>query len=285
MSAPRLIAVMGPTASGKTELAEQLAAHLKTSILNADAFQVYRGLDIGTAKPTHREQYSLLDLKDPDEDFGVGEYVLLACAELQRLHNLGQHAIICGGTGFYIRALIEEFQNLSPAPDPALREKLRPISLEDARNQLLELLPSAGDKIDLNNPIRVKRALEKVLVPSEPIRFKIPPFLVTKAAIVPTVENSQQKIEQRTKKMIQNGWVAEVNELINKGYGSDDPGFRAIGYQAIAQYIEEGGSEEDLIQKIELDTVQYAKRQRTWLRSEPNLIVFDNVDNAWNALR
>lgn len=284
MSAPHLIAVMGPTASGKSSLAEALATQLDAVILNADAFQIYRGMDIGTAKPTRRDDYLLLDLKDPNEDFGVGEYVLLASQLLEDLYQQGRNVVICGGTGLYVRALLEEYKDLMPSPYPELRERIGRMTLEETIREITFHEPDIASKIDLQNEIRVKRALEKKLDPRKPLEFSIPAFKKRKVAIVPTVESSEKKIKQRTKEMFQNGWVAEVNNLINKGYGPGDPGFRALGYEAIAEYLRGGQDEGFLIQQIELDTVKYAKRQRTWLRAEPNLIVFTESSEALGAI-
>ncbi|MBS1702166.1 MAG: tRNA (adenosine(37)-N6)-dimethylallyltransferase MiaA [Armatimonadetes bacterium] len=284
MSAPRLFAVMGPTASGKSHLAEEIASLLDAPILNADAFQIYRGMDIGTAKPNDRERYHLLDLKNPNEDFGVGEFVILAADLLRHFLDQGRDVVICGGTGLYVRALLEEYKDLMPAPSEALRREIGSLSLDEALERLQKADPDEADRIDAKNEIRVKRALEKLTGGQTPIQFSLPPFLTTKIAIIPPVEISRTKIMQRTKEMIQNGWVAEVNELISQGYGPGDPGFRALGYEAIAQYVQEGGDELELVQKIELDTVKYAKRQRTWLRAEPNLTVFNEASEALDAV-
>lgn len=284
MSVPSLIAVMGPTASGKSFVAEKLASDLDAVILNADAFQIYRGMDIGTAKAVRRERYRLLDLKAPNEDFGVGEYVLLASALLHELFQEGRNVVMCGGTGLYVRALLEEYKDLSPGPSPGLREELTKLSLDEAVEQLQKLAPDLALKLDLYNEVRVKRTLEKARDTHKPIEFSIPPFQIRKIGIVPPVDISQKKIKQRTIEMFQNGWVAEVNELINLGYGPGDPGFRALGYEAIAEYLKDGGDRDLLIQKIESDTVRYAKRQRTWLRAEPNLIVYNEISEALGAI-
>lgn len=284
MSAPYLFAVMGPTASGKSQLAETIAEAYNATILNADAFQVYRGMDIGTAKPADRSRYELLDLKNPDEDFGVGEFVLLASELLHELYRKGRNAVVCGGTGLYVRALLEEYKDLMPAPPIGLRESLRALSLADAVEQLRELAPNEAMQTDLMNEVRVKRALEKAMTNDQPISFSVPPFQIKKLAIVPPTEISHQKIKQRTKEMFQNGWVAEVQSLLNRGYGPGNPGFRALGYEAIAKYLQEDGNQEELCQEIELVTVKYAKRQRTWLRAEPNLMVFSEISEALGAI-
>src|SRR5271165_7127776 len=123
-STPRLIAVMGPTASGKTDVAEAIADALDAQLINADAFQVYRGMDIGTAKPRAKGRYRLLDLKAPNEGFGVGEFVQLAQTELNTLFQERRSAVVVGGTGLYIRALFEQYSELAASPEPALRAAL-----------------------------------------------------------------------------------------------------------------------------------------------------------------
>src|SRR5688572_23240532 len=121
---PFLLAVMGPTASGKTDLAEHLADETGAQLINADAFQVYKGFDIGTAKSVNANRYELIDIREPDESFGVGEFVQLANAELERLFAGGTSAIVVGGTGLYVRALFEEYEAMSGPPDPQLRADL-----------------------------------------------------------------------------------------------------------------------------------------------------------------
>lgn len=282
MSAPFLFAVMGPTASGKSHVAEWLADRLDAVILNADAFQVYEGMDIGTAKPANRERYELLDLRTPDQDYGVGEYVVDAANVLQHLYSQGRNAIVCGGTGLYIRALFEEYQDLDAAPSPELRAELATWTLEQAVAKLLELEP--GTILDLKNGVRVKRRIEKILSPSNSIKFQLPGFRTKKVAIVPDLEQTLLSVQQRTLEMFQNGWVGEVQRLLNKTYQTTDPGFRAIGYRAIARSLSEPDDQDQLIAQIVLETVQYAKRQRTWLRAEPRLDVYTDISTLKGVL-
>ncbi len=283
MDSPHLIAIMGPTASGKSQVAEAIANQLNAAIINADAFQIYRGMDVGTGKSPNRARYQLLDIRNPNQDFGVGEFVVLAAGLLHEHFQNGKSVVICGGTGLYVRALVEQYDNLMPAPSLELRNQVSRLTFDEAVAQLQEKDSQSASTIDLKNEIRVKRALEKTLGGQSPVQFTIPPFQIQKVAIIPTPELSQQKIRQRTDEMIQNGWVSEVKDLLSKGYNGENPGFRALGYQAIAEYIEKGGNEEDLVNRIKVDTVQYAKRQRTWLRAEPNLIVYSETEDVLAA--
>ena len=284
MVAPTLFAIMGPTASGKSRVAEAIAEAHRALIVNADAFQIYQGMDVGTAKPREKSHYRLLDIRTPDQEFGVGEFVILAANLLSEQYASARSVVVCGGTGLYIRALVEQYKDLMPSPTPELRESLVPWSLTEAVQKLTAIAPLVAAQIDLQNEIRVKRSLEKELSNQSPIEFSIPPFAIKKIGIVPWPENSQSKIKQRTVEMFQNGWVAEVKDLLDNGYGPGNPGFRALGYEAIAEHIQGNGNEEVLIERIMSDTVKYAKRQRTWLRAEPNLVVFSDASDALDAI-
>ncbi|MEI8282612.1 MAG: isopentenyl transferase family protein, partial [Armatimonadota bacterium] len=118
MDSPNLIAIMGPTASGKSQVAEAIANRIDAAIINADAFQIYRGMDVGTGKSSDLTRYQLIDIRNPDQDFGVGEFVVLAADLLHEHFRNGKSVVICGGTGLYVRALIEQYGNLMPAPSP-----------------------------------------------------------------------------------------------------------------------------------------------------------------------
>ena len=133
---PLLIAVMGPTGSGKTPLAEALADELDAQLINSDAFQVYRKLDIGTAKPVSKDRYKLLDLIEPNEPFGLGEWLKLAAAEITRSYEMNQNVILVGGTGLYVRALFEQYSGMSGQPDPGLRRLLNETPIEQLRERL-----------------------------------------------------------------------------------------------------------------------------------------------------
>jgi tRNA dimethylallyltransferase len=270
---------MGPTASGKTDLAEALAEDLGAQLINADAFQAYRGMDVGTAKPKRRELYRLLDIKNPNQSYGVGEFCALARTILEELWRERRSAVVVGGTGLYIRALCEQYSGLKPEPDAALRNRLQERLSEEGPERLLAELerldPAAYARIDRRNPVRITRALERAMDyrPSETV--EIPPFTRVKLGV--SVNNSVlgERIEERTRQMVQNGWVQEVLALVRAGYGPGDPGFRAIGYGELASYLAGATDLEGAIATTIAETRRYAKRQRTWLRSEPGLRQLD----------
>jgi tRNA dimethylallyltransferase len=267
---------MGPTASGKTAVAERLADHLHARLVNADAFQVYRGLDVGTSKPVAKERYDLLDIKAPDETFGVGEWIAAATAVLGTAWADGNHVVVVGGTGLYIRALFEEYAEMYAAPDPDLREavqkRLRDAGVEALFAELTAVAPQVAAGIDAGNPRRVSRALERVLAGNGPMRISIPPFRKTKLALDPPKATLDVQIRRRLDIMFQNGWVREVERLRAAGIARSAPSLRAIGYQDVWDHIEGVISFEIACERITTATRRYAKRQGTWLRSEPNLL-------------
>lgn len=269
-ASPFLIAVFGPTGSGKSELAEALADRITAALINADAFQVYRGLDIGTNKSGRKGDYALIDIKSPHEGYGVGEFVQDANHELARIYEQGKNAIVVGGTGLYIRALFEEYRDLAPAPSTDLREKLQAAPLVELLADLDRLSP--GLRIDRHNRIRVQRALERALAPTAPIDFRLPPFRKVKLGLEIDPLKLGNALDRRVLNLLDKGWIGEVQGLLSMGVLEDSPAFRAIGYAEISQYLSDKLTFEGLVETIQLQTRQYAKRQRAWMRSEPNLV-------------
>jgi tRNA dimethylallyltransferase len=269
---PWLIAIMGPTGSGKTEVAEQLAAELNAQLINADAFQVYRGFDIGTAKPADTSLYELIDICEPDQGFGVGAWIRLVSDLLAKLYEEGRNVVIVGGTGYYVRALFEEYSDLKGEPDPAVRAALSERTHESRAIELLVRDPEIEDRVDMNNPIRVQRALERILSPGEPVKFTVPPFRKVKFGLKIEPNILDQNLEARARKMLDSGWEEELHGLQSQGLTIEAPAMRAIGYEQVAGLISGELQEPEAIMRISLLVRQYAKRQRTWLRSEPHLI-------------
>ena len=278
---PLLIGVMGPTASGKSALAEQLAEALDAQLVNADAFQIYRGMDIGTAKPERTSLYELIDIKDPSEGFGVGEFVTLAGEILGRQWESKRNVVIVGGTGLYLRALFEEYDAMGQAPSQELRDSLNLLSLEELHLKLKQLQPEAIHNIDFNNRIRVQRLVERIMSPKPSVPVHLPPFEKHKFALIPDPDETSKRIRMRTEFMFRKGWVDEVKELIKRGFSPADPGMRALGYGAIWRYLNGDDDLRDAQATTIADTRKYAKRQRTWLRSEPNLVSL-NTGNAFD---
>lgn len=273
---PRLIAIMGPTGSGKSLLAEKLGSSLDAMLISADAFHVYRGLDIGTNKPASKSRYQLLDIIEPTDGFGLGAWIKLALPLLDQAFERGQNVILVGGTGLYIRALMEEYKELHDLPEPALREKIMRWEAEEGLKGLIKRLneidPEALGKLDQVSSLRVRRALEHRLGNQEVIQFQLPPFRKYKFGTVCTAEEFHLQLQQRLDAMLASGWIDEVKGLLSAEVPPDAPGFRAIGYHSIIKHLNGEITSERLRAEIFLLTKQYAKRQRTWLRSEPGLL-------------
>lgn len=272
---PFLLALMGPTASGKSDVAEAIADRTGAVLINADAFQVYRGLDIGTGKSARRDEYRLLDILEPWEAYGVGAFVRRAQTELAEAHAGGRSVILVGGTGLYVRALTEAYADLGEAPDPALREDLERRQHEEGLASLVreleERAPAVAARTDLRNGVRVRRALERTLGGRSSVAVTLPPYRRIKRAIAVPTADLEARIVRRVATMLHNGWVEEVACMRDAGADREWPGFRAIGYRTIWDSLEGVRSRHATEARIVEETRRYAKRQRTWLRSEPNL--------------
>lgn len=275
---------MGQTASGKTVLAEAVASLTGAQLVNSDAFQVYRGLDIGTAKPLRHDLYELLDLCDPSESFGLGEWIRLADVLLKRLFLEGRSVVLVGGTGLYVRALLEGYADMAQAPHPEVRAEFE---LREAKeglgalaDELSQIAPQVALRTDLKNPVRVRRALERLRCSQRIDRRPLPNFRVHKFAVEVSPNEIDDRIGDRVRFMMQNGWIQEVERLREKGYSRDDPGLRAIGYRRIWDHLDDNCSLDEAMEKATLETRQYAKRQRTWLRKEPRLTWLEPASRA-----
>jgi tRNA dimethylallyltransferase len=298
-SALRALAVVGPTASGKSKLALTLAESLGSSILCCDSVQVYRGLDIGSAKPGADERarvpHRLLDLVDPDQEFSAGQYAELALAELARA---GGKAIICGGTGLYLRATGwthsgERAPDESSDPAAQSESQARSSDHGDARasfeaqwmaressergaihRALLERDPETARAIHPNNALRALRALwlcERHGEPISAVRRRDPPrervellMLVLDPGVTP-VDNA---IDARCEAMLDAGWVSEVEMLRAHGYDARHKAMRSLGYRELLEHVEGRSSLDHARTEIQRATREYARRQRTYFRHQ-----------------
>ena len=286
---PLLLAIMGPTASGKSELAEACADRLTGPIINADAFQVYRGFDVGTNKSQRKSSYELMDHCGPAESYGVGQWIKECSPILHRAWEGQSSAVIVGGTGFYIRALLEEYRELHSAPSQELRDALMRREADEGMSALVEELkdryPLEAEKVDLRNPVRVRRALERLSSPKELIFFHLPNFRKVKVALRWPMEMLEARIMERTERLME-AWREEVQQILHRQVPLDAPAWRAIGYLSIAEWERGGITRNEAKETIIRQTRQYAKRQMTWLRAEPGLIWIEMNGTApdWGAL-
>lgn len=276
-SSQRIPVLAGPTASGKSALALELARAHPVEIISADAMMVYRGMDIGTAKPTIAERRStphhLIDILDPDEPFSVAEYVRRAEAKVKEVLTRGKVPLFVGGTGFYIRALSEGLPTTPPADaevQTALWKRLEREGLDALVRELEALSPEDARRAQ-RNPRRVVRALEIVertgRAPSAFARTE-PRFSYDKAVLLPEVETLNERIAARTTHMFQAGLVEEVRKLLAH-YPTRPTATQAIGYKEVGDYLAGRCTQQEAEQAVTNATTRYAKRQRTWFRKEP----------------
>jgi tRNA dimethylallyltransferase len=266
----------GPTASGKSGAALELAARFPLEIVSADAMLVYRGMDVGTAKPTPAERarvpHHLIDVVRPDQPFSVASYIRLAEAAIADVLARGQRPLVVGGTGFYIRALVQGLPTVPPA-DPEAQAELWEIVEKQGLEPLLRELEAASPEDALRaqrNPRRVLRAVEILRRTGQPpSSFPVTPprFRYSEVALLPGLDRLEPRIEARLAAMFQEGLVDEVARLIAR-YPSRPTATQAIGYKEIADFLEGRLSLAEAGAAVRLATLRYAKRQRTWLRKK-----------------
>ncbi len=286
MSAPRpspVIVVTGPTASGKSHTAIELAERFGGEIVNADSMQVYRHLDIGTAKPSAaaraRVPHHLYDIVEPDVQYDAGRYAREAAEAVERIHARGCPAFVVGGSGLYIKALLEGL-SVGVGRDPELRRTLeeedRTARLngdpERLHRRLQEIDPTTAGALHPNDRVRLVRALElhaaTGVAPSVIQReSRHPqPWRVVQLALDPGRDALALRIDQRCEEMIDGGLLQEVRALRDRGYGPELPSMRAIGYRHMQPVIDGVETLVGVLAEMKRDTRRFARRQRTWLR-------------------
>ncbi len=270
---PLVIALMGATASGKTALAIELAEALDLAVLSVDSRQLYRQMDVGTAKPTpaQRQQvrHELLDLRDPDQPINLQEFVLLARAAIAAEHARRGVAFLVGGTGLYLKALLAGLQPPAVPPQPELRRQFTSLGQAHCHRLLQQADPEAAGRIMPLDAVRTQRALEVVYATGRPLsqqqRRNPPPWRVIELALDPP--DLAQRIGSRTLQLYADGLVAETEGLI-KRYGADCPLLQTIGYDEARRLLQGELDQPTAIALSERRTRQFAKRQRTWFRRQ-----------------
>ena len=280
-SAPPAIFIMGPTASGKTALAMSLMKHLPVELISVDSALIYRGMDIGTAKPTAQElaeaPHRLIDILDPTQAYSAADFRADALREMAEITSRNKIPLLVGGTMLYFKALLE---GLSPLPqaDATVRERIEKQAAAQGWNalhdQLREIDPVAAMRIHPNDPQRLSRALEvfyisgKTLTELTKISGETLPYRVHQFAIAPTRrEVIHQRIEERFSQMLSNGFEDEVRTLLARGdLHTDLPSIRCVGYRQMWSYLSGEFDYDEMVYRGVCATRQLAKRQMTWLR-------------------
>ena len=294
--AARLIAVVGPTAAGKSALALGLAHRHRGEIVSCDSLQVYRGLDVGSAKPTAADRASvphhLLDVADPDHGFSAADYARLARAAVAGIAQRGRPPIVAGGSGLYLRALLHGLFE-GPSRDPELRQRLERMAARHGDARLLRLLarcdPEAARRIEPRDRIRVVRALEIFLRSGLPQsrHFEagaepLPGVEVSILGLAPPREELRRRVEARTAAMFAAGLLEEVRGLLAR-YPERPRPLGAIGYREAVAVLDGRLAEEEARHAIVVSTMRYAKRQMTWFRHQEAVHWFASADSLDRA--
>ncbi|MBN1318261.1 MAG: tRNA (adenosine(37)-N6)-dimethylallyltransferase MiaA [Anaerolineales bacterium] len=287
---PPLITIVGPTAVGKTKFSIELALRINGEIVSADSRLVYRGMNIGTAKPDSTEQekvpHHLVDIVEPDDTLSLAEYQQMAYSVIDQIHHRNNIPLLVGGTGQYVRAVVEGWGIPTVPPNSELRQELETFANQhgaDALHKRLEELdPAAAKKIDYRNIRRVIRALEVTMLAGEPISKlqtkKPPPFRILQIGLICSRPEIYQRIDIRIDKMIEKGLVDEVKSL-KAGYGLDLPSMSGLGYRQIGAYLSGETDLETAIQLIRKETRRFVRQQSTWFRqNDPNIHWFNIKD-------
>jgi len=270
-AAPLTLALLGPTASGKTDLALELAEALDLAVLSVDSRQLYRGMDIGTAKPSPaqraRVRHELLDLRDPDQPINLQEFTELALEAIAAEHRRRGVALLVGGSGLYLEALLQGLQPPGVPPQPWLRRQLTDLGQPLCHGLLRQADPEAAARIAPADSVRTQRALEVLYASGRPIscqrRRQPPPWRILELGLLPP--DLDDRIRRRSRWMYEAGLVEETAALQER-YGPHCPLLATMGYAEAALLLAGAIGREEAIARTERRTRQYAKRQRTWFR-------------------
>jgi tRNA dimethylallyltransferase len=279
---PKIIIILGPTAVGKSEVALHLADSVNGEIVNADSQQVYRLMDIGTGKPSKadrdRIRHHLIDMVAPNEEFNAALFRRLATESILQIHARGRNAIVCGGTGLYLKALTRGLFE-GPGQDPEVRQTLEQEIAANGVASLYQRLkridPTVGSSLHPNDRQRIIRALEVYQLTGRPLSawqkehaFREDPFNLLKVGLLRERDELYDLINHRSEQMIQQGLLDEVRGLVARGFGLDLKPLRSVGYRQMGQVLRGTQSMNDAVEEMKQETRHLAKRQLTWFRRD-----------------
>ena len=286
----RLIAIVGPTAIGKSRLALRLAQDFNGEIVSADSRQVYRYMDIGTAKPKRQElslaPHHLVDIINHDEDFSLAQYQQLAYKAIDGIQQRHKLALLVGGSGLYVRAVLEGWGIPQVPPDPefrhSLEEKAAGGGADELYRELVKIDPMAASRIDRRNVRRVIRALEVNRHAETPFtqlqHKKAPPFSALVIGLTADRAELYRRIDLRVDEMIERGLVGEVRKLVHMGYGFHLPAMSGIGYKQIGMFLRDELTLEAAIQQTKFESHRFARQQYNWFRLSDNRIQWFDIE-------
>lgn len=298
-----LIVVAGPTASGKTRLAIDIAKHFNGEIISADSMQIYKYMDIGTAKPTAAERaecpHHLIDFVEPDAEFSVADYTELAHKVIGDIYSRGRMPVMCGGTGLYINSVVNDVTFGEMESDNDLRQELRAIADTEGNEKLIDILsqfdPVSAKRLHPNNVRRVIRAIEFYRLTGIPISEHQEMTKQVESRYAPVMfcidhdrEILYNRINMRVDIMFRDGLVDEVKKLLDMGYTKDLNSMKGIGYKELIDYFNGEYSIDEAKDTIKQGTRRYAKRQLTWFRRDNRIIMLspeDALDRATGEIK
>lgn len=290
---PRVVVIVGPTAVGKSDLAVTLAERFGGEVVNADSMQVYRGMDIGTAKPSlkmrQRVPHHLIDVVDPDCNFTASDFRREAERAIADIHSRGKRIFLVGGTGLYIRILLKGLVD-APGGDPALRDELKAFAEREGNDALLRELaavdPETAGAVHPNNRVRIIRALEVYRMTGRPLSsfraehgFATDYYRSLKIGLSAGREELYRRIDARVDRMLEEGLVDEVRGLLAAGCGPDLKPMRSLGYKEICAHLSGKYPLDEAVRLIKRDTRRYAKRQMTWFNADAEINWFEYSAN------
>jgi tRNA dimethylallyltransferase len=284
-----LVVLVGPTAVGKTGLAIEIAKALNGEIIGADSRQIYREMDIGTAKPTPDQQqqvpHHLLDVVDPDERLTVAQYQKMVYQIINNLHQRGSLPLLVGGTGQYVSAVVEGWSIPEVPPNAKLRAELEAFAVRHGsaalHQRLAQVDPVAAENIDHRNVRRVVRALEVCLESNQPIselqRKRPPLYAMLHYGLTLDRERLYAQADQRVNEMMKAGFLDEVQQLLDKGYDRHLPSMSGLGYAQLTTHLMDRVSLEEAVAQTKYDTHDFIRRQFTWFRGHNPGILWHNM--------
>lgn len=277
---PKLLVLVGPTAVGKTKLSIELAKEWNCEIISGDSMQVYREMDIGTAKITRDEMqgvpHHLIDIHNPDEPYSVAEFQEECHRLIQEIHARGKLPFIVGGTGLYVESVCYDYRFAQVGEDKEFRDEQAAFAekhgAEALHGRLKEVDPASAEKLHPNDQRRIIRALEIFHLTGIPLSSQLEgqtresPYRLCLLGLTMDRQMLYKRIEARIDEMLKQGLVEEVSSLLNKGYGTDLVSMQGLGYKQIASYLQGRESLEDAVAILKRDTRRFAKRQLSWFR-------------------
>ena len=287
-----LIVILGPTASGKSDLAIKLARKFNGEIVSADSRQIYKEMNIGTAKVTKKEMQNiphyLLDIINPDQKFTLAQYKKQAIKTIKEIQKKNKLPFLVGGTMLYIQSIVDNLQIPEVKPDKKLRQELEIKTNQELYNQLKKIDPDALKVININNKRRMIRALEVCLITGKKFSKQKTKgsqlFNILQIGLKPDDKVLEQKISQRADKMIKAGLIKEIKNLIKK-YNQENYSMNSIGYQEIISYINKEITLDQAKELIKIHTRQYFKRQMSWFRRDKKINWIKNYKEAEKLIR